>query len=135
MDFQTRLRELRKGKQLNQTKLGNEIGVTLKQIQRYELGENEPTASILIALADFFDVSLDYLVGKGGEKMDLADVSEVVELSDSEDVNRYLKKNWKIINIYNKPFDLENPVYNYLIPHFVMGWVGPNPKHPDGYPK
>ena len=32
--------------------------------QFYEYGKNEPTASVLIALADFFDVSLDYLVGR-----------------------------------------------------------------------
>lgn len=64
MDFSVRLRELRKGKKTSQTTLGKEIGITLKQIQRYELGENEPTLSILIALAEFFDVSLDYLVGR-----------------------------------------------------------------------
>ncbi len=64
MDFQARLRELRKGKKINQTTLGEKIGVTLKQIQRYEQGQNDPTMSVLIALADYFDVSLDYLVGR-----------------------------------------------------------------------
>lgn len=64
MNFSTRLRELRKGKKISQTVLGNEIGITLKQIQRYEREENEPTLPVLLALADFFDVSLDYLVGR-----------------------------------------------------------------------
>lgn len=64
MDFSTRLRELRKSKNVNQTALGNDVGVTLKQIQRYEHGLNEPTLSVLIALADYFDVSLDYLCGR-----------------------------------------------------------------------
>ena len=68
MDFSTRLRELRKSKNVNQTALGNDVGVTLKQIQRYEHGLNEPTLSVLIALADYFDVSLDYLCGRSDER-------------------------------------------------------------------
>ena len=64
MNFSTRLKELRKGKKITQTVLGNAIGITLKQIQRYERDENDPTLSVLIALADFFDVSLDYLTGR-----------------------------------------------------------------------
>ena len=64
MDFSTRLRELRKSKNVNQTALGNDVGVTLKQIQRYEHGLNEPTLSVLIALADYFNVSVDYLLGR-----------------------------------------------------------------------
>lgn len=68
MDFSTRLRELRKSKNVNQTALGNDVGVTLKQIQRYEHGLNEPTLSVLIALADYFNVSLDYLCGRSDVK-------------------------------------------------------------------
>lgn len=64
MDFQSRLRALRTERGMNQTALAQTIDVTLKQIQRYELGHNEPTLSVLIALADAFDVSLDYLVGR-----------------------------------------------------------------------
>ncbi len=67
MDFSSRLKELRKGKGINQTTLGLVIGVTLKQIQRYERDECEPTLSKLLALADFFDVSLDYLVGRSDD--------------------------------------------------------------------
>lgn len=64
MNFSARLKELRKGKRISQTALGEVAGITLKQIQRYERGENEPTASVLIALAEYFDVTIDYLVGK-----------------------------------------------------------------------
>lgn len=67
MFFSTRLKELRKSKGVNQTTLGSAIGVTLKQIQRYERDDCEPTLSKLIALADYFDVSLDYLVGRSDE--------------------------------------------------------------------
>lgn len=67
MDFPTRLRELRKDKKVSQTVLANNIGVALKQVQRYEAGENDPTLSVLVALADFFDVSLDYLCGRSND--------------------------------------------------------------------
>ncbi len=64
MDFPTRLREIRKSKKASQTVLANNIGVALKQVQRYESGQNDPTLSVLVSLADYFDVSLDYLVGR-----------------------------------------------------------------------
>ena len=64
MNFSTRLKELRKSKKVNQTTTGQVAKITSKQIQRYESGESEPTLSVLIALADYFNVSLDYLVGR-----------------------------------------------------------------------
>lgn len=67
MDFSERLRTIRRGKKLNQAAVGQAIEISLKQIQRYESGDSEPTLSVLIALADFFEVSLDYLVGRSDE--------------------------------------------------------------------
>lgn len=64
MSFSERLKELRKSEKINQTTLANAVNLNIKQIQRYEGGSNEPTLSVLIALADYFDVSLDYLVGR-----------------------------------------------------------------------
>ena len=40
------------------------VGLSRVAYYRYEKGEREPTAPLLIALADYFDVSLDYLVGR-----------------------------------------------------------------------
>ena len=67
MSFSERLKELRKSKKINQTILANAVNLNIKQIQRYEGGSNEPTLSVLIALADYFDVSLDYLVGRSND--------------------------------------------------------------------
>ncbi len=64
MEFCKRLKALRQENKINQTDLGKEIGISLKQIQRYESNDSEPTLSVLLHLADFFDVSLDYLVGR-----------------------------------------------------------------------
>ena len=59
-----RCRKLRKAT-LQQTAAGD--GVTDSIYQFYECGISEPTASVLIALADYFDVSLDYLVGRSDD--------------------------------------------------------------------
>ena len=68
-DFATQLRKIRKERGLTQKQLAIEIGASERGIQQYELGERKPAYDALIALADFFDVSLDYLVGR-------SDVSE-----------------------------------------------------------
>lgn len=58
------LKRMRKLKGIPQSKLATAAGVSTTQYQNYEYGKSEPTASVLIALADYFDVSLDYLVGR-----------------------------------------------------------------------
>lgn len=62
--FSENLRILRANKGISQPLLAREIQSTVRQIQRYESGENEPKISQAILLADYFDVSLDYLVGR-----------------------------------------------------------------------
>ncbi|MBZ1508892.1 helix-turn-helix domain-containing protein [Leuconostoc mesenteroides] len=59
-----RLRELRKERGLSQVRLANEMSINIKTLRRYEVGENNPRVAILIELADYFDVSIDYLVGR-----------------------------------------------------------------------
>lgn len=66
-DFGEHLKTMRQKKGLTQKQLGKETGTSERAIQNYELGVRKPTYEILIALADFFDVSLDYLVGRSGE--------------------------------------------------------------------
>ena len=62
--FNERLKELRTSKGLSQKQLSIEIKISDRGIQRYEYGEREPSMSTLIDLADYFDVSLDYLCGR-----------------------------------------------------------------------
>lgn len=68
MEFSDRLRDLRTATKMSQTTLGDAIGITIKQIQRYEMGTSEPTLSKLIALADVFGVSIDYLAGRSDKR-------------------------------------------------------------------
>lgn len=47
-----------------QKQLGSECGLSERTIQSYELGERKPNYDALISLADYFEVSIDYLVGR-----------------------------------------------------------------------
>lgn len=61
--FQMRLLKLRKENHLTQPQVAEGVGITLRTYQRYEAGEREPGLSTLVALAKFYQVSLDYLAG------------------------------------------------------------------------
>ena len=62
--FSDRLKELRDSRELSQLDLARKIGVSQRAVSYYELGKNIPTLDVLIRIADFFDVTLDYLVGR-----------------------------------------------------------------------
>lgn len=61
--FSKRLRELRQEKGLSQTQLAKECGLTNGAIAFWELGQREPKLGAVIALAQYFGVSLDYMAG------------------------------------------------------------------------
>ena len=59
-----KIRQIRKEKGLSITELAEMIGISYQSLQRYEAGKRDPSIQVLIALANFFDVSVDYLVGR-----------------------------------------------------------------------
>lgn len=63
-----RLVKLRKERHLTQKQVADGVGLTTVAVQNYESGRRKPAYDILIALADYFDVSLDYLVGRSDVK-------------------------------------------------------------------
>ena len=63
-DLGAKFKAVRTEKKLTQKQVALGIGVPERQYQNYEYGKNTPSALILIALADYLDVSLDYLVGR-----------------------------------------------------------------------
>ncbi len=66
-NFGEHLKNLRKSKELTQKQVASILGISERGFQRYELNERKPTYEILVSLADFFDVSLDYLVGRSDD--------------------------------------------------------------------
>lgn len=59
-----RLRVLRKERRMTQKDMAEQFGQSMRAYQYYEAGTRHPEYDHLLALADFFDVSLDYLVGR-----------------------------------------------------------------------
>ncbi len=57
-----RLKELRKKKNISQLKLAIDLNLSQNTISRYETGEREPGITELILIADYFQVSVDYLL-------------------------------------------------------------------------
>ena len=57
-----RLKQIRKENGISQLKLAIELNTNQNTISRYETGEREPVINELIRIADYFNVSIDYLL-------------------------------------------------------------------------
>lgn len=122
--MKNRLKELRKSKHLTMRKLGEEIGLDFSAISYFENGKMSFSANSLTKLANFFNVSIDYLLGYSQEEIlnrfisnhynDFVDVKidttgEAYE--DFREQNRLVNLQFQIINIVghlNNTIALEN---------------------------
>lgn len=104
-----RIRYLREKYQLSQKQLATRVNLTNAQLSRYELGERKPDPEIIKDIADFFDVSTDYLLGRT-DNPDLIEEKNEESLLDPElgvffkeiknapeDRQEQLRKIWEII--------------------------------------
>ena len=78
--FPERVRALRKERKLTQWNMATICGVQLRAYQAYEYNQSYPDVPGLLRLADFFDVSLDYLM----DRSDVREVQKPSELSEKE---------------------------------------------------
>lgn len=67
MKLNEALKRCRQFRKVTQKQAAQAAGVVESMYQFYEYGKNEPTAKVLVALADFYGVSLDYLVGRSDD--------------------------------------------------------------------
>lgn len=63
MIFSENFRKLRKEKQITQQVIADYLGITRQAIAAYEKGKREPNLSMIVKIAEFFEVSVDYLLG------------------------------------------------------------------------
>ncbi len=92
MGFGKRVAELRKEQKISQEELAKKVDVHQNVIGRYERGEAKPSLEVASKLADIFNVSLDYLVGKTELLMD-EDISQrvlTIQKFPEEDRNHIL---------------------------------------------
>lgn len=64
MSFSNRLKELRKSSNFTQKQVADGIGMAQMAYQKYEYGTREPAYQKLLAIADYYRVSLDYLTDR-----------------------------------------------------------------------
>ena len=83
------LRKLRESKKMTQLTLGTQLGVTQELISRYEIGDSFPQPQMLIKIAEYFNCSVDYLLG-------LTDIPTPLKHLNSNNI-----KDAEIINKYN----------------------------------
>ena len=124
------LRELRKEKQLTQEQLAERFGVTNRSVSRWETGSNMPDLSILVELADFYDVDIrDIIDGeRKGEDMNKEEKERLQLVADyAETEKNTLLMRLRIISIVGLVSliaglvvmvisrDNNLPVYDYLM--------------------
>jgi transcriptional regulator with XRE-family HTH domain len=85
MNIAKNLRRLRRERELTQEELAKFIGVSFQSVSKWECGEGYPDITLLPALANFFETTIDALIG-----MD--------ELRDDENIEKILEASWAIAN-------------------------------------
>ncbi|MBC9788585.1 helix-turn-helix domain-containing protein [Carnobacterium maltaromaticum] len=103
MTFGMRLKQLRTENKMTQTELGEKLNVTKASISGYENGTRNPDQESLVKIAEIFNVSTDYLLGKDENKKkyyeltdkDEKDISERLQvmIEDLENNAHYSKEN------------------------------------------
>ena len=112
------LRELRKEQRITQEDLAEKLNVSSRTISRWETGSNMPDISLLIEIADFFDVSIPEIINgeRKSEKM-VEEVKEVAEkLSDYADAEK--------VNIIKEIRKLSIGGVIALIAYFIIDTTG-----------
>jgi transcriptional regulator with XRE-family HTH domain len=89
MKFKDRLKELRKEKELLQKDVAEKLGIARNTYCGYELGNREPDLQMLIKMAEYFDCSLDYLIGLTNFKheKDCEEYTVAVELLKEKNIS------------------------------------------------
>lgn len=66
-----RIKLLREINEISQTKLANDLFIGRSTMSEYENGIKQPPIDVLVQIADYFDVSLDYLAGRTDKKISI----------------------------------------------------------------
>jgi len=78
-----RIRDLREDNDLTQTQVSRMLGMSQTGYSKYETGENDVPTAILIRLAQYYHVSIDYLLGQTNEKKRYAEIPQQKEETET----------------------------------------------------
>ncbi|CAM3093686.1 helix-turn-helix domain-containing protein [Limosilactobacillus mucosae] len=89
-----RIRDLRNQKRLSQTDLAKIINVSQQTVTKWETGKSEPSSSAINRLADYFDVSSDYLLGRKTPKpkMTVDEAMDTIMSADGKEPTEHDRK-------------------------------------------
>lgn len=90
-----RIKELREDRDLRQIDVATDTGIDQRTLSNYETGKTNPDSFAIIKLAEFFNVSADYLLGI--EKKDSITVNDIIEKinklkAELEEISENIKK-------------------------------------------
>ena len=85
--FPERLKKLRKAAGMSQKNLALKLNTSQKNINYWENGQRNPKREKLIETADFFDVSVDYLLGNTDEKKPVLETAQILFRKTVDDFN------------------------------------------------
>lgn len=80
MKFNERLKELRLSRELTQEEFAKRIGISRSAVGMYEKGKREPDFETLELFADFFNVDMNYLLGKSDVNTDISSIKNIVPI-------------------------------------------------------
>ena len=80
MKFNERLKELRLSRELTQEEFAKRIGISRSAVGMYEKGKREPDFETLELFADFFNVDMNYLLGKTDANTDISSIKNIVTI-------------------------------------------------------
>lgn len=95
MDFAERLKKLRKSKDLSQSELAKRLNVSKSTISMLEVGSRKPSWELMEEIADFFNVDMNYLLGKEDQSrffMDYGLYNVASELSEDSELLAVVEK-------------------------------------------
>ncbi|MCY8239177.1 helix-turn-helix transcriptional regulator [Bacillus inaquosorum] len=87
-----RLVELRKSKKLTQQGLADKLKITRSSLSQYEIGNRQPDYETLKKIADFFDVTTDYLLGYSNTKPVVEEEKTPYKVTDDPDLQIAFKE-------------------------------------------
>lgn len=103
--FDDRLACLRKAKGISMRQCANELGIPYTTYVSYEKNERDPKSEQLIELADYFNVSIDYLLGRTKEQKVNKEVSNNLVLTKHEE---------QVLTSYRNKTEMQNAVDTLL---------------------
>lgn len=96
--FSKRLKLLREERKISQAELGKALNITQQTVNHYETGKRKPDQDMLESIADYFNVSIDWILGRSDDPKlrQITDTDMLKELEEArkamdEAADRYLK--------------------------------------------